>query len=95
MSFGELLFLAVLALLVFGPRKLPEIARQFAKIMTELRRASNDFRYSLEEEVRDLERVTRAAPAPPPPSLAGTVERSGAPDAEATPSVSDAPAVRP
>ncbi|MGH9394926.1 MAG: Sec-independent protein translocase protein TatB [Terriglobales bacterium] len=55
MSFGELLFLAMIALLVFGPRKLPEMARALAKIMAELRKASNEFRYSLEEEIRSVE----------------------------------------
>ena len=51
----ELLFLALLALLVFGPRRLPEIARTVAKVMAELRKASNEFRYSLEDEIRNLE----------------------------------------
>lgn len=55
MSFSELLFLSIVALLVFGPRKLPEIARVLGKTMAELRRAANEFRYSLEEEVRNLE----------------------------------------
>jgi len=55
MNFGELLFLAFLGLLVFGPRKLPEIARTVAKLMAELRRAGNEFRYTLEEEIRSAE----------------------------------------
>jgi sec-independent protein translocase protein TatB len=55
MSFGELLFLSLVALLVFGPKKLPEIARVLGKTMAELRRASNEFRHSLEEEIRNLE----------------------------------------
>ena len=55
MSFGELLFLSALALLVFGPKRLPEIARLVGKTMAELRRASNEFRHSLEEEIRTLE----------------------------------------
>lgn len=62
MSFGELLFLLILALLVFGPRKLPEIARTIAKIMTDLRRASNEFRYTLEEEIRNIEVSEHPAP---------------------------------
>lgn len=69
MSFGELLFLAILALLVFGPRKLPEVARTLARVVAELRKASNEFRYSLEEEIRAIEASERdqkrleAAPA--------------------------------
>lgn len=80
MSFGELLFLAMLALLVFGPRKLPEVARAVAKIMTELRRASNEFRYSLEDEIRNMEdqeaeRKRQPALKPTPLPVAGTVAR--------------------
>ncbi len=55
MNFPELLFFAVLALLVFGPKRLPEIARTVGKAMAELRRASNEFRQSLEEEFHNLE----------------------------------------
>jgi sec-independent protein translocase protein TatB len=78
MSFGELLFLAVLALLVFGPRKLPEVARTVARIVAELRRAGNEFRYSLEDEIRAIEiteHVQKRAEALPEPAAAveGTV----------------------
>ena len=55
MNFPDLLFFAVLALLIFGPKRLPEIARTVGKTMTELRRASNEFRQSLEEEFHNLE----------------------------------------
>lgn len=88
MSFGELVFLAILALLVFGPRKLPEVARAVARIMTELRRASNEFRYSLEDEIRNIEvqeadrkrlPVLNAAPA----AVTGTVARDGARESDA------------
>ncbi|MGH9482006.1 MAG: twin-arginine translocase TatA/TatE family subunit [Terriglobales bacterium] len=80
MSFGELLFLAILALLIFGPRKLPEVARTVAKIIAELRKASNEFRYSLEEEIRTIESAEReqkllqATPAGP---IEGTIAREG------------------
>ncbi len=73
MSFGELLFLSALALLVFGPKRLPEIARLVGKTMAELRRASNEFRHSLEEEIRTLEhqeqlkKSTEAAALTPAP----------------------------
>lgn len=77
MSFGELLFLLILALLVFGPRKLPEIARTVAKIMTDLRRASNEFRNTLEDEIRKIEISEHEAPAPPvaPLRVVGAVAR--------------------
>jgi Tat protein translocase TatB subunit len=55
MSFGEMLFLVLLALIVFGPKRLPEIARKVGKIVGEFRRASNEFRAQIEDEVRKLE----------------------------------------
>jgi len=67
------LILMVLALVVFGPRRLPEIGRQIGKLMYEFRKASNDFKFQMEEELRmaeeaerrkkDEERLKLAAPA--------------------------------
>jgi len=42
----------VLALVVFGPRRLPQIGRQIGKLMYEFRKASNDFKFQMEEELR-------------------------------------------
>lgn len=47
----ELILIFVLALLLFGPRKLPDIGKSLGRAMGEFRRASNDLRRSLEEEV--------------------------------------------
>jgi Tat protein translocase TatB subunit len=47
----EVLVVFVLALLLFGPRKLPEIGQMLGKTMSDLRRATTDFRTSLEREV--------------------------------------------
>lgn len=47
----ELLLIFVIALLLFGPRKLPDIGKSLGKAMGEFRRASNDLQRSLEEEV--------------------------------------------
>jgi len=55
MSFSETIFLFLLALVIFGPKKLPEIARQAGKLLAELRRASNDFRSQIEQEISHLE----------------------------------------
>ena len=52
----ELIFIFLIALLVFGPKKLPELGRNLGKALTEFRRASNDLKYAVEEEMRDLER---------------------------------------
>lgn len=64
MNFGaDLIFFFFLAFLVFGPRKLPEIARTVGKAMAELRRASNEFRFSLEEEIRNADLADEAKKA--------------------------------
>jgi sec-independent protein translocase protein TatB len=51
----EILFIFVLALILFGPKKLPEIGRQIGKAMAEFKRASREFRSQIEDEVRNLE----------------------------------------
>ncbi len=48
---GELLIIFVIALIVFGPRKLPELGRTLGKSLGEFKRASNDLRNTLEEEI--------------------------------------------
>lgn len=75
----------VVVLVVFGPQKLPELARGLGKLMAEFRKASGDFRTAFEEEMRDIERQARdterrkveaasagtAAPAALPPADPG------------------------
>jgi sec-independent protein translocase protein TatB len=51
-SFGDTAIIALIALLLFGPKKLPELARQLGKLMGEFRRASNEFRMQMEDEFR-------------------------------------------
>ena len=53
------LILMVMALVVFGPRRLPEIGRQIGKLMYEVRKASNDFKFQMEEELRKSEDTDR------------------------------------
>jgi TatA/E family protein of Tat protein translocase len=68
----ELIVIFVIALLVFGPRKLPELGRSLGKSLGEFKRASNELRNTLEEEVRVEEqreatqRVTTPAPVDTP-----------------------------
>lgn len=47
----ELLIIMVIALVVFGPKRLPELGRTIGKGLTEFRRASNDLKRSLEDEI--------------------------------------------
>ncbi|HLI75502.1 MAG TPA: twin-arginine translocase TatA/TatE family subunit [Acidobacteriaceae bacterium] len=74
-SFADSIFLFVLALLLFGPKKLPVLARELGKWMGEFRRASNEFKMQMDEELRLSEQTERqkqiaameaAAPIPPP-----------------------------
>jgi sec-independent protein translocase protein TatB len=73
MSFSETIFLFLLALVVFGPKKLPEIARQAGKLLAELRRASNEFKAQIETEIAraEIEKPQNALPASSAPQ--GTV----------------------
>lgn len=59
MSMIDSLILMVLALVVFGPRRLPQIGRQLGKLMYEFRKASNDFKFQMEEELRNAEEADR------------------------------------
>jgi TatA/E family protein of Tat protein translocase len=59
LSFPHLVVLFVIALIIFGPQKLPELARMLGKATAEFRKMTNDFRYALEDEVREMDRQTR------------------------------------
>ncbi|MEO8737761.1 MAG: twin-arginine translocase TatA/TatE family subunit [Edaphobacter sp.] len=56
-SFQDSALIFFLALLLFGPKKLPELARQLGKLMGEFRRASNEFRMQMEDELRTSEQA--------------------------------------
>ncbi|MFN2441900.1 MAG: twin-arginine translocase TatA/TatE family subunit [Thermoanaerobaculia bacterium] len=56
LGFPELLLIFGVALLIFGPKKMPEIGRSVGKALGEFRRATNDLKSTLEEEVRLEER---------------------------------------
>jgi len=87
----DTLLLMVLALVVFGPRRLPKIGRQLGKLMYEFRKASNDFKFQMEEELRNSEEADRrkkeeeerqralaAAAAPAPLQLEQTASQTPA-----------------
>lgn len=75
MNFGlpEMLLIIVIALLIFGPRRLPEISRQIGHAMAEYKRATNSLKSKWEAEVRKLD-VSLAEPAPSFQSPGGTTD---------------------
>lgn len=74
LGFPEMIFIFLLALIIFGPKKLPEIGRQIGRALNEFKRASNEFKAQIESEISQLD-VTESQrqilpPAAPP---AGTI----------------------
>jgi Tat protein translocase TatB subunit len=55
LGFPEMAFIVILAFMLFGPKKLPEIARTLGKFMAEFKKASNEFQGQIHEEIRKLE----------------------------------------
>jgi sec-independent protein translocase protein TatA len=66
----ELIIIFVIALIIFGPRKLPELGRSLGKSLSEFKRASNELRSTLEEEIRVEDQRVPAKPAEPAPPTA-------------------------
>jgi TatA/E family protein of Tat protein translocase len=64
----EMIFIFLLALIIFGPRKLPEIGRQIGKAMGEFKKASNEFKSQIEGEIRNLE-LDEAVKREPTPQI--------------------------
>ena len=88
----EMVVIAVIALIIFGPRKLPELGKSLGKSIAEFKRASNELKNTLEEEIRteELQDARKSAqipptaatppstPAPVPPRLRGEARRESA-----------------
>jgi sec-independent protein translocase protein TatA len=80
----ELIIIFVIALIIFGPRKLPELGRSLGKSLAEFKKASNELRSTLEEEIRidehrtTLEAAKAATPAPAPPATVRAEEPAAA-----------------
>src|SRR5512132_1804254 len=58
LGWQETVFIFILALLLFGPKKLPELGRTIGKAMTEFRRASSELKSTFDREMRTLEQET-------------------------------------
>ena len=107
LGFSEMVFLFILALLIFGPKKLPEVGRQIGRFMNEFKRASNEFRSQIESEINNLDVDVKPQILPPlqaplnslasrifnPPS-AEKIE-AAAPVAETTPAPAPEPPTAP
>jgi len=68
----ELIVIMVIALIIFGPRKLPELGRSLGRSLNEFKRASNELKHTLDEEIRvEEQRSTerQAAPETPRPAV--------------------------
>jgi twin arginine-targeting protein translocase TatB len=76
----EMVLILLIALIFFGPRKLPELGRSLGKSLNEFKKASNDLRSTLEDEIRVEEQKEQRAKAeaeraatPAPPAISATV----------------------
>ncbi len=89
LGMADSLILMVMALVVFGPRRLPQIGRQIGKLMYEFRKASNDFKYQMEEELRlseDADRRKKEEERVKALALAAPTPTATEPDAQPAPS---------
>src|SRR6187551_1894800 len=87
----ELIIIFVLALIIFGPRKLPELGKSLGKSIAEFKRASNELKNTLEDEIRteELQEARKSAQIPPTASVppAAPAPVAGSPEGETTPRV--------
>ena len=82
LSIPHMIVVFVIVLVVFGPQKLPELARGLGKLMAEFRKASTDFKSAFEEEMRDLERQAPADAGGQGPVVAPVAEGNVARETE-------------
>ena len=82
-SLADSAVIFILALMLFGPKKLPQLARQLGKLMAEFRRASNEFRMQMDDEFRQIEQAEHRkkieameAAAPKSPTMQELTEQS-------------------
>ena len=79
----ELIVIMVIALIIFGPRKLPELGRSLGRSLNEFKRASNELKHTLDEEIRvEEQRSAERQRDPEPASQSGVSDHdsSDSPD---------------
>ena len=83
----EMVVIAVIALIIFGPRKLPELGKSLGRSIAEFKRASNELKNTLEDEIRteELQDARKSAWIPPTASMASVGSKPTRPDGETTP----------
>lgn len=90
----ELVIIFVIALIVFGPRKLPDLGRSLGKSIAEFKRASNELKSTLEEEIRlEEQQHTAVPPAAPSQPVAATPVAEAAPVAQTEAPAAHTPSV--
>ena len=96
LSIPHLAIIFIIALIVLGPEKLPQVARVLGKAMADFRRITTDFRIQIEDEMRDMERHTRlqqmtATPSPYAPTDPELLGATPTPAEALPPAASPAP----
>ena len=86
----EMVVIAVIALIIFGPRKLPELGKSLGKSIAEFKRASNELKNTLEDEIRteELQDARKSAQIPPTESVPTSTPApvaTAAPEGDPTP----------
>ena len=94
LGFPEMIFIFLLALIIFGPKKLPEIGRQIGKALNEFKRASNEFKSQIESEINSLDveipRQTILPPARPPVGAIAAGNHESSPEVNSATKAPDA-----
>ncbi len=76
----ELIIIFTIALIIFGPRKLPELGKSLGKSLAEFKRASNELKNTLDEEIRIEEQRSAQRAADPTPVPSPPAESEATPD---------------
>ena len=77
----EMIVIGIIALLIFGPRKLPELGKSLGKSIAEFKRASNELKNTLEDEIKseEIQAARKSAEVPPPAQITAAPAAPAAP----------------